>query len=730
MRERVAVTGVGAVSALGHGASATFEAVVAGNRGFGPLTLFDASDARARIAAEVRGLDIAAIAPRAEARDFSRTDAMALAAGREALGVAGAPPLRLGLSLGGTTGAMLEAERELVAGPLDRVEPRRAGRLLSHPLNLTTERVARLLGGARRRSTLCAACSSSALAIAQGVSWLAAGEVDVVLAGGADGLCRLTFFGFDALGALDPAPCRPFDAARQGLGLGEGAAFLRLEREGAARARGAEILAFVSGTATGSEAHHITHPEPSGALAADLLVRALEAAGLSASELDYVNAHGTGTLQNDAMEARALRAALGASLTRVLVSSTKGQLGHTLGAAGALEAVITVLALVRGVVPSTAGLEHPEDAGLAHVLGRARPGPLRTAASCSFGFGGTGAVLLFEHAAAEERPRPELRCERVVVTGFAALGSFGELEQAGVERVFEPGREARGGPLEPAPLAALDPERSRRFDGNAALVTRLAQRALAVSKLDSTGVGIAAGTAFGSVERSVRFVLRAVERGVRRANPAEFPHLVASAAAGNASIYLGLSGAAFCVPGGATSAEAALAAALDWLRLGGARAFVAGAAEGFDAVAAELLGPRVTLEGRVERTEGGGFVVLEPEPLARARGAESLALLEGPWLLEGDAPFPTAPPRDRERALVIGSGLDDPAMGFLARSAWGGCARRSVLSGSGFHEALSGVALAAAVALVARHAVEEVLVVNGSEHGAWLTLLRCPEVGR
>src|SRR5262249_6449544 len=154
-----------------------------------------------------------------------------------------------GVSVGGTSGAMFEAERELLAGPLDRVEPARAASLVTHPLDLTSDRVARALGGAQRRSTICAAGSSSALAIAEGVSWLDDGDVDVVVAGGADGLCRLTFFGFDSLGALDPAPCRPFDVARQGLGLGEGAAFLRLERESDARARGAEIIAFLSGLA-------------------------------------------------------------------------------------------------------------------------------------------------------------------------------------------------------------------------------------------------------------------------------------------------------------------------------------------------------------------------------------------------------------------------------------------------------------------------------------------------
>jgi 3-oxoacyl-[acyl-carrier-protein] synthase II len=727
MTERVAVTGIGAVSALGYGARATFDAVVAGRRGFGPLTLFDASDARCRIAAEVRDLDLGAAAPRAEVADFSRTDAMALLAAQEALGSSGARGGRLGLSLGGTTGGMLETERGLLEGPLDRIDPLRAARLLSHPLDLTTERVARLIGGVRRRSTICAACSSSALAIAQGLSWLRAGEVDLVLAGGADGLCRLTFFGFDALGALDVEPCRPFDVARRGLGLGEGAAFLCLEREGAARQRGAEILAFLSGAATSAEAHHITHPEPSGERAGALIERGLRAAGLRPSELDYVNAHGTGTLQNDAMEAQAIHRAFGSEVARVLLSSSKGHFGHTLGAAGALEAVVTVLAVAGGIVPATAGLDAPEDATLAHVTGAARPCRLRAAASCSFGFGGTGSVLLFEHATAPDRAT-ERRAERVVVSGVAALGPAGEIGLDAVGRAFDPTFVAAEGPLEPAPITELDAERSRRFDAHAALVTHLSERALRGARLTAEGVGLSAGTAFGSVERSVRFVLRAAERGVRRANPAEFPHLVASAASGNASIYLGLTGAAFGVSGGGASAEAALAAASDWLRLGDARAFVAGAAEGFDPIVASVLGSLRTDDGYVPRTEGGGFLVLEPERTARARGALVLAALEGPWPFDVDLAAPA--PEDRGRALVLTTALGDAAAVRLERSTWGSVARRSLLAATGYHEAASAIALAFAVSLVGRGSADEVLVVSGSERGAWATLFRAPEAVR
>jgi 3-oxoacyl-[acyl-carrier-protein] synthase II len=605
--------------------------------------------------------------------------------------------------------------------------------LLSHPLDLTTTRVAEALGGAVRKATLCAACSSSALAIAEGAAWLAEGSVDVVLAGGGDGLCRLTFFGFDALGALDPEPCRPFDVARRGLGLGEGAGFLCLEREARARARGARILAWLGGAALGAEAHHITHPEPSGERAAELVTRALADAGLTARDVDYVNAHGTGTEQNDAMEARALRAALGSEAPRVLVSSSKGHIGHTLGAAGALGAAITVLSLERGMAPPTAGLSTPADTGLRHVMERGVPAELRAALSCSFGFGGTGAVLLFQHADAARAPRaearPASRAAPVVVTGLCAVASFGVATGASAARTVLEAPPTTGGPLAVEPVAGLDPERSRRFDRGAALLTSLAERALADARLDGAGVGLVAGTAFGSVERSVRFVLRAVERGVRRANPADFPHLVASAASGNASIYAGLTGPALGLPGGRAGAELGLLVAAAALRDGHARAFVAGAAEGFDPIVADVLGPFRVGEQRVARAEGGGLLVLELADAARARGVRAGARWLGSWSLAERDVWPTPPPRRVERALLITTALGSEHDAALAGAGWGRVARRSILEQSGAHEAASALGLVVAAAAVAGGDVDEALALNAAGEALWITHFCREEAG-
>jgi 3-oxoacyl-[acyl-carrier-protein] synthase II len=545
------------------------------------------------------------------------------------------------------------------------------------------------------------------------MDWVRRGLVDVALAGGADALCALTFFGFEALGALDPEPCRPFDERRRGLSLGEAGAFLVLERERNARAREAPILAFLTGAATGAEAHHVTHPEPSGERAAELIRGARRDAGLEPGAIDYVNAHGTGTLPNDRMEAKALRLALGDATSGVYVSSSKGQLGHTLGAAGALEAAVTVLALGRGEVPPTAGLESPEDATLRHVMERGLRAPLTAALSCSFGFGGTGAVLLFENAEARARESSSL-ATRLVVTGASAIGARGIQSSAALASYVESEPRARPGPCELDPLGLLDPLRSRRFDRTAALATAVVERALADAGLGASGTGLVMGTAFGSVERSVRFVQKAVLGGPRVASPAEFPHLVVSAASGNASIYLGLRGPVFAVSDRETSAESALAAAVALLSLGQAEAFAVGAVEAFDAMV-EAIHPRLGRPtGDSERGEGAAFVVVERETTALARGAHLLARIDGPFAFaieQGGGEL--APPASPERSMVVTAAFSREMEAFLERSSWARCRRRSVLSASGHHEAAGGFALCAAISLVSAGVCDEVLTVGG-----------------
>lgn len=696
---RIAVSGVGLVSALGQSATETFRALMTGERGIAPLQLFDPGDVRSKLAGEVRGLSVADIAPREQLLQFSRTDAMAVAAAREAVAHARLPAgARVGVALGGTTGGMFETEAVLSSPELAQIAALKARDLVSYPLSASLARVADAVGGARVTRSICSACSGGAIALVQAATWLVRGEVDFVLAGGADGLCRLTVLGFNALGATDPALCRPFDRARAGLNLGEGAAVLVLEREATALARGAEVLAWLDGYAVGAEAHHITHPEPTGARASQLLRRALERAGLVASDVGYVNAHGTGTQQNDAMEARALLEVLGAD-SATWISSSKAQLGHTLGAAGAVEAALTVLALARAEVPPTAGLVEPELVGLRHVIGQGRAARLDAALSSSFGFGGMSCVLAF---AANHRPATALESSprRLAVVSAALLDAGDEPEKL------------------------LDAERSRRFDQSSALA---AAGVAALSPPNDAEIGLVLGTAFGNVERTMAFLARARERGPRLVAPAEFPHLVPSAPAGNASVYAGLTGPVFAVSELAQSGEAAFAAACDLIEGDVATRIVAGAVAPRDAIVERVLGPLLEpadFHAR-SRGEGAGFVLLSELATARALGpiaAEVLGryageLASAPML----AGIPEVEP-DWRVSVVLGV-ADAQLRDALQASTWRAAPRVDLALQHGYHEALGAVALAVATQLLAQGALERVLVLSGVGGSFTATLL-------
>lgn len=385
---RAVVTGLGAVSPFGLGVKRFWDGLGAGACAIGPLTLFAPTGLRCAIAAELPDV------PPGSARR-SRADRMALAAAREALEDAqltAGERAGAGLAVGAVGGGMLEAEAWYWARAMgDERDGRGAVRAVLPSAH--AEAIAGTLGVLGPRETIVTACSSGAAALAVGADLIADGAADVVLAGGADAITRICFLGFDALRLLDPAPCRPFDRTRRGMSIGEGAAFVVLEEAGRARARGARVRAELAGYGMTTDAHHVTAPHPEG----DGMVRAMRAAlamaGIGPRAVGYVNAHGTATPQNDRVEARALREVFGEG--GVLVSATKSMIGHTMAAAGALEAVATVLALEHGLVPPTAGLTALEpDMAFDCVPRVARPARFEHAVSNSFGFGGQNLTLV------------------------------------------------------------------------------------------------------------------------------------------------------------------------------------------------------------------------------------------------------------------------------------------------------------------------------------------------
>lgn len=634
---RIWVTGIGVVSPVATGARATMDRLCRAERAFGPVSLFDVDGQRARIAAEVRGLSVEDVAPRAkDDAPWSRTDALALVAAKEALAEARVDPAKAvtDLVVGTTTGATLETERALP----DLLSDASADRLtpaITHPLALVLEHVATALGPFRTQRLVSSACSTGANAIALGAAWLRSGRSDRVLAGASDALCRLTFTGFNALGSLDPEPCRPFDATRAGLGLGEGAAFLLLERDDVAKARGAEPIAELVGWAAGAEAHHITNPEASGRVAARTMRRALACAGLGPQDVDYVNAHGTATALNDPMEVRAMRLALGDAFDRVAVSSVKGQIGHSLGAAGAVEAAVTALAVAQGRLPPTGGLDTvADDCRADHVVGSARERRARVALSSSFGFGGLDGVLAL--ARPEYGPDLEVSSRKVYVLGGAVIGRQGARTTRDAELLREPGEAPRGA-LDMASVAVLDPARSRRLGRPERLLAAAIDGARGSSAAQA---GIVAGKPSGNPDATSRFMARILERGPRFASPADFPNLMLSSLAGHVSIYHHLEGLALSTSSRSGSGAACLRTALELVGSGMPDPLFTGAVDPWG-MAAEVDG--------ADRAELATALLLAAEP----DGDRAVRIR---W---NDAAEALPPPGSRSRVLVTGDADDD-----------------------------------------------------------------------
>jgi 3-oxoacyl-[acyl-carrier-protein] synthase II len=710
------VTGLGLVTPLGIGVEATWKRLVAGERAIRPIRRFSVEGQRSAVAGEVADVD-GVDAVSAEGPGWSRTSAMAATAAAEAMRSARLDPrtLRVGLVVGTTTGGMLETEQVLARLHAEPDCRDALAAMLSHPLSATGDRLAERLGPFARVRVLSSACSSGANAIVVAASWLLSGEVDAVVAGGTDGLCRLTLGGFNALAALDPGPCRPFDRRRRGTSLGEGAGFLVIERASAARRRSVTPIAELAGWASGSEAHHITNPAADGDVVASLVAKALDRAGLSPADVDYVNAHGTGTPANDRVEAAALARALGPEIARIPVSSSKGQIGHCLGAAGAIEAAITALVVQRRTLVPTAGLEEIDpEAPLVLVRHVGTPvARVRSALSCAFGFGGMDTLLVF--ADPDRRGRPEAPAARGVVITAAAVVAGSQLLSGTACATLLEGRQAAEGVLDTD--AHLDPVRARRLDRCARLGVVAVETALRDAGAPDPATGLVLGSAFGNVDGSAEFMHRIFEKGPRAASPADFPNLVPSSPVGHASIYLGLHGPAFATADLGTSGESAFVQARQLIASGEAARMVAGVVEPRSRIVERVLSALFahsapdTARGRADCSAA---VVLEDEALASRRSSRVLArvvrTLE--WRGSADAAVAHLPGPSRDRPeIVLARGSED-ADALLARTAWSGCPRLSCAQTLGDSDGLGSVAIAVAAARIGTGLATDALVVG------------------
>lgn len=650
----VAITGTGLVCAQGVGVDAAWAGIVAGREVLGEWT------GLAELPAEhpLRRLKVAACGelprpgdlPRRLWRGLSRTQQLACVAADEALAQAGLPRrLRRGTG-GGVRGAVFLATT--VCG-MDRTErfyaQYRGDRETAdvelmrrlQPYEMLDLIARRHVPEAVLTPQVClTTCVGSSLALAAAADAISQGRCDVALAGGSEALCRVVLSGFNALKVVAAEGCRPFDKDRPGMTAGEGAAMLLLESVEHARRRGAVPLAYLAGAGISCDAYHLTAPEPKGVQAVRAMRWALRAAGLEPGDMDYVNAHGTGTRDNDAMEAAAIREVFGAGSEGrgPLVSSTKRATGHTFGAAGAMEAIVCVQALREGVVPVNAGSVCGDSAlQVAVVRGEPVRKELRHVMSTNFAFGGNNTALVFSREVEEGRhgvgshaslslgadregcTTPAVTGLGVVTDEFADVRAFG----AGLP-VRPPWRErlARVGVMEPAAV--------QQYDMITQLLLRAGQQALSMAGLlggvgaegklmDGEGTGLIFVSAWGTIDATVAYLETMLEAGGRFASPRHFSRSVHSSVASLAAIHWGLRGPCetLCFPRDAV--PVALERAGRLLAAGRCRRVVVIFAEQAAEIAADLARRAVTKLGRkeyrryVERPLGYGAVAMVME---------------------------------------------------------------------------------------------------------------------
>jgi len=405
---RVVITGIGAVSPVGLTVPSMWEALISGKSGIDYISSFDPAPFDTKFAAEVKGFDPIVYVSRKEAHRMDRFTQFAVAASLQAVESAGLKidnnnAEETGVIIGSSVGGMLSISEQLKV--LNEAGPRRVSPILAPTMTGDAASVqVSLISGAKGLSySPSSACSSGSDAIGQAYQAIRAGDAKVMIAGGTEApIAPLIVAAFNSLHALSisnngvQAACRPFDAERDGFVLGEGAAIMVIEDASYAIERGAPILAEIVGYSATSDAFHLTQPSPNGEGAAKALRLALKGAGLSPSDIDYINAHGTATLLNDRTETRAIKNVFNGHAYRIPISASKSMIGHLIGAAGSIEAVISVLAINHGIVPPTINLTHPDpECDLDYVPNEARQVKVETAMSNSFGFGGHNSVLIF-----------------------------------------------------------------------------------------------------------------------------------------------------------------------------------------------------------------------------------------------------------------------------------------------------------------------------------------------
>ncbi len=406
---RVVITGMGLVTPVGNDVSTTWEALCQGKSGVGPITNFDTSRFRVQFGAEIKNFDPSSYMDRKEIRRTDPYEHLAIAAALQALTQSGLQITEenaddIGIYIGSSGGgllAIMDATKTLIERGPDRVSPFSVNMYsIDGAAGITS-----IMTGARGPNwAAVSACATSSNTIGEAWETIRRGDARAMIAGGSEkAINPLSIAAFDNMRALsrcneDPqGASRPFDATRDGFVMGEGSGMLILEDLDFALSRGATILAEMVGYGSTADAYHVTEPPPEGAGLARAMRRALQKAGLRPDQVDYINAHGTSTPYNDRTETYAIKNCFEEHAYRISISSTKSMIGHSIGAAGAIEAVATIMSILTGIIPPTINLHHPDpECDLDYVPNRAREASINVAMSNSMGFGGHNACLIFK----------------------------------------------------------------------------------------------------------------------------------------------------------------------------------------------------------------------------------------------------------------------------------------------------------------------------------------------
>ena len=646
----VVIAAVGAITAHGVGAETLWEAVRAGRVAIAPVRRLPMDGYQTRLGGEVTvagspGYDYA---PGSDVRDATLDYALtaageAMAACRVRVGVDVAAT-RFGVAYGTCHAGWRSAELALREQLEGRTPDWR--RYTFVPPHAGAEALSAAFGLKGPVLSVDTACAASAHALAHAAEAIATGAADAMLVGGSDAFTESAFAGFSSLWSLSPTPAAPYSKDRSGLTLGEGAGMLVLLSKTVAERAGVEVLAEVLGYGLSADGYHPTAPHPEGEGAARAIRAALSTSGLSGDDIAYVNGHGTGTEKNDSAESHAVRAALGeAAAKKTALSSTKSMIGHLLGAAGAVEGIVTVLALRDQIAPPTASFTEPDpQCGLDPVPGQGRPMVLDAALSNNFGFAGANAALAFARPGHHQAPAWPTEGDDIVVTGFGVITPAGEGPEAlwdahtSGRRLGAPQDGLRVAYAEFDRVSAGTPRERRRMDKVSQLAIASCRAALAAAGADLdpdevAATGVVLGTAIGPMESGERFTVPVLAEGASEANPAVFTNTVYNGAAGHVAMALGTKGPTSTLTSGHAAGAAALAVAHDLLRSRRADRLLVPAVEAFSP--ATLAAYRsIPLFGSAAGrhytlAEAGIALVLERRTDALARGATIHARLLG-----------------------------------------------------------------------------------------------------